>query len=210
MKKRLSTLLVIIALFSLVGCVNRWRPISSDSGFSSSSIESSSDSSAMFSSESTESESSIVSSEESSSSESSVASESSESIEQPSESSEESQESSSQSSESSEESSVSSEDTSVVSSSSEQSSESTSSTPEEVYYKVTFLDEDETKLAEIDVLEGEDAIYPNEDPTKEEDDEFTYKFIGWDKELTNVTEDIVTKAVYEAVSKENWGPIIWF
>lgn len=209
MKKRLVTLLGVITLFSLVGCAISGQSISSDSDFSSSLEESSIDSSFYSSVESTSSEESI---ETSSSSESS----SSEDTNVPSSSSEESNESiesSEQSSESSE-SSVPSEfsESSIPSESTEssESSESTSSIPEDVYYKVIFLDEDGTKLDEVDVLEGEDAAYTGEEPTKEEDDDFTYKFIGWDKDITCVTEDITTKAVYEAVAKENWGPIIWF
>ena len=80
----------------------------------------------------------------------------------------------------------------------------------ETFYHVTFLNEDETLLFEEDVLKGSEAIYQGEVPTKEEDDEFIYEFVGWDQELTNVNADIVTKATYKAIAKEGWGPIIWF
>ena len=77
---------------------------------------------------------------------------------------------------------------------------------------MTFINDDEAKtiLYEIDVLEGQEAIYSGETPTKEEDDEFTYEFQGWDVDLKVITSEVTTKATYKAVAKENWGPIIWF
>ena len=94
-----------------------------------------------------------------------------------------------------------------VSSSSEQPS---SSTPVEVYYHVTFVNYDETLLYEVDVLEGTEAIYQGEEPTKPEDKEFTYEFEGWDKDLSSITSDLITKAVFKQIDKINYGPIIWF
>ena len=77
---------------------------------------------------------------------------------------------------------------------------------------MVFQNYDETVLLEIDVLEGNEAVYSGETPTKPEDDEFTYEFEKWDQEdnLKAVTSDVTTKAVYKATAKENWGPIIWF
>ena len=87
---------------------------------------------------------------------------------------------------------------------------STSSQGESLTYHVRFLNDDETLLYETDVKEGGTALYVGDEPTKEEDDEFTYTFNGWDKDLTNVQEDFDAKAVYTAVPKENWGSISWF
>ena len=102
----------------------------------------------------------------------------------------------------------------VISSSSDMSSASESSIPSsstpEGYYHVVFQNYDETILYEVDVEEGHEAIYVGETPIKPEDDEFTYEFIGWDKDLTNILADVTTVAQYSYTAKENWGPIIWF
>ena len=92
------------------------------------------------------------------------------------------------------------------------SSEEPSSVPTPTYYHVVFQNYDETVLLEIDVLEGNEAVYSGETPTKPEDDEFTYEFEKWDQEdnLKVVTSDVTTKAVFTPTAKENWGPIIWF
>ena len=99
-----------------------------------------------------------------------------------------------------------------VSSASSTSEEPSSSVPTPTYYHVVFQNYDETVLLEIDVLEGNEAVYSGETPTKPEDDEFTYEFEKWDQEdnLKAVTSDVTTKAVFKATAKENWGPIIWF
>ena len=87
-----------------------------------------------------------------------------------------------------------------------------SSVPAETYYHIIFKNDDGTVLEEQDVLEGSAATYKGKTPTKEEDDEFTYEFQGWDKEeeLKNVISNITTVAQYKAIGKENWGSIIWF
>ena len=57
-------------------------------------------------------------------------------------------------------------------------------------YTVTFLDYDESVIAEVKVEEGKDAVAPD-DPIRE-----GYHFTGWDKAFNNVTEDITVTAKY--------------
>ena len=101
---------------------------------------------------------------------------------------------------------------SEIASSSEQivSSTSQESSLEGTYYHVIFQNYDETVLYETDVLEGDEAIYVGETPSQPEDEEFTYEFAGWNKDLTNITSDVIAVAVYNAIEKIPWGPIIWF
>ena len=101
-------------------------------------------------------------------------------------------------------------DTSSGESSQEDTNSLSSSEHQDVYYTVTFLNYNDDLLDEVQVLEGEEAHYSGTTPTKEEDDEFTYEFDGWDKDLKNIHSDVTTKAKYKNVSKENWGPIHWF
>lgn len=121
-----------------------------------------------------------------------------------------SESSSSSSSFSSNSSSQSSSSSSSSSTSSSSSSSSSDSSNQDVYYTVTFLNYNDVLLQEVSVKEGEDAHYSGQTPTREEDDEFTYEFEGWDKDLRNITSNLTTKATYKYVSKENWGPIHWF
>ena len=95
---------------------------------------------------------------------------------------------------------------SIESSSSSLSQESI----QDIYYHVSFINDDETLLYETDVLKGDTATYVGVTPTKKEDSEFKYEFIGWDQPLININNDLVTKALYKSIAKENWGPVIWF
>ncbi len=81
---------------------------------------------------------------------------------------------------------------------------------EATLFHVTFLNYDDSLLYEVDVKEGETATYVGETPTKPEDDEYTYEFSGWDKDLDNILSNLTTKAMYDATRKEGWGSIIWF
>lgn len=65
-----------------------------------------------------------------------------------------------------------------------------------VTYTVTFANWDGTVLFVDTVLEGENAIYEGETPTRPDDSENTYTFNGWDRDITNVQESFTTKATY--------------
>ena len=57
-------------------------------------------------------------------------------------------------------------------------------------YTVTFIDYDESVIAEVKVEEGKDAVAPD-DPIRE-----GYHFTGWDKAFDNVTADLTVMAKY--------------
>ena len=207
MKKVFRIILSSSALFALISCAN--EKISSEQGKTSEPFSSSEIVLSSSSQESSEPASStpIQSSEPSSvpisgsSASSSIASSSSASSSSKVSSSESSSSSSTP---------VSSSSSNPISSSSSEESSSSSSLSVEVYYHVTFLNYDETTLYEVDVLEGNEAVYEGEEPKKPEDNEFRYEFEGWDQDLSSVTSDLITKALFKQIDKINYGPIIWF
>ena len=95
----------------------------------------------------------------------------------------------------------------------------TSCTNDETYsteqipqYKVTFLNWDDSFLYETMVFEGREAHYSGVTPTREVEeltDDFIYEFVGWDQDLRAIYSDVTTKAMFNYVAKENWGPIQW-
>ena len=78
-------------------------------------------------------------------------------------------------------------------------------------YKVTFLNYDDTFLYETMVFEGYTAYYSGKLPTRDVDEEsdYVYQFAGWDQDLSAVYSEITTRATYELVVREGWGPIHW-
>lgn len=67
-------------------------------------------------------------------------------------------------------------------------------------YLIVFQDEDGTELKRDNVEYGEMPIAPT-DPTKPEDEEYTYTFAGWTPEIVVVTKDTTYTATYEAAPK---------
>ena len=91
--------------------------------------------------------------------------------------------------------------------------QSSSSESVPIIYKVTFQNYDGTILYETEVEEGQTAEYVGETPTKPVEEgkvDYTYEFVGWDKNIEEVYEDTLTTALFEPKSNENWGDIVWF
>ena len=66
-------------------------------------------------------------------------------------------------------------------------------------YTVTWLNEDGSVLEKDENVEyGATPSYDGATPTKASDGKYTYTFAGWDKEITDVTEDATYTATYTA------------
>ena len=69
-------------------------------------------------------------------------------------------------------------------------------------YTITFVNWDGAELLKLaEVQEGTLPVYTAELPTRPEDDEFTYSFIGWTPEIVPASEDATYTAAYEATPK---------
>lgn len=70
-------------------------------------------------------------------------------------------------------------------------------------FEVTFLDYDGKILSIQYIPYGESALAPTS-PVREGDAQYTYTFSGWDKDFTDVTEDLTVNALYsESVNEYN-------
>ena len=67
-------------------------------------------------------------------------------------------------------------------------------------YTITFMNGEE-ELQSTEVEYGLVPEYVGETPTKPEDEQFTYQFAGWDKEIVEVTEDATYYAIYNKDEK---------
>ena len=74
-------------------------------------------------------------------------------------------------------------------------------TETQVKFTVTFKNYDGTALHEVYVTTGGTATYEWPNPTREEDEDYTYSFKGWDQPLTNITSDCIRVATYNATAK---------
>ena len=72
-------------------------------------------------------------------------------------------------------------------------------------YTITWKDEDGTILDEQEVDYGQLPEYAGEEPTKEEDEQFTYTFSGWNTEVVAVSGDATYVATYAAEEKPDTG-----
>ncbi len=63
---------------------------------------------------------------------------------------------------------------------------------------VTYVNEDGTILMTETVVKGMEATYTGTTPTKKPTETEHYAFVGWDKDLTNVEEDLRTVAQFKA------------
>lgn len=68
-------------------------------------------------------------------------------------------------------------------------------------YKVTFLDWDGDTLQSNMLNYGEMPEYLGATPTKPEDEQYIYTFLGWEPEITLVIDNATYSAVYEAIEK---------
>ena len=78
-------------------------------------------------------------------------------------------------------------------------------------YTVTWLNYDNSELGTTTVQYGATPSYDGEEPTKDEDDDYTYTFIGWtdenntfyalDDDLPAVTADVTYTATFDATPK---------
>ena len=65
-------------------------------------------------------------------------------------------------------------------------------------YTVTFVDADDHFINSYIVTHGEASPVPDYIPTKASDDEYSYTFKGWDKDLSCITDETVVHPLFES------------
>lgn len=75
-------------------------------------------------------------------------------------------------------------------------------TTEKNVYKYKFVNYNGTVLKSEEVEYGEMPVAPEEEPTRQANEEFTFKFIGWDKAIEAVTGDVTYTAKYEEIKNK--------
>ncbi len=69
-------------------------------------------------------------------------------------------------------------------------------------FNVVFKNNDGVVLYTDQVDYGARAVYNGKEPYKEEDKEYIYKFVGWNKSLSNISEDTEFVAEFEKIEKK--------
>ena len=88
-------------------------------------------------------------------------------------------------------------DSSFGSSSSDKLSSTSISSIEEVYYTIEFKNYDGSLLYSVNALFGSAVVYGGKQPVRIEDEKYSYKFKGWDHEITKaICDDIYTAQYY--------------
>ena len=72
------------------------------------------------------------------------------------------------------------------------------------YYLAKFINYDKSFLYQGYFKATEKVTYKGNTPVRENDDSFTYTFVGWDKELTYITQDTVYTAQYTSRPLETY------
>lgn len=80
-------------------------------------------------------------------------------------------------------------------------------TDENVYYTITFKDYDGTVLQTSNVKKGETPTYNKTNPSRNNDDNYSYTFNGWNPSIETVSKDMVYTATY--LSTKNSYTVIW-
>ena len=69
-------------------------------------------------------------------------------------------------------------------------------------YKIKFVGEDGKELQSEVLVYGETPVYKGAEPSKKEDDKYTYTFKGWTPEITKVTGDATYSPVFTSKEKQ--------
>ncbi len=75
---------------------------------------------------------------------------------------------------------------------------------DDFYYTINFKNTDGTVISTVLVDPEEVPVYDGEEPTREEDEHFTYEFAGWDSDVVAATEDKDYTAVFNRIHKDGW------